>query len=455
MIRLLKTTDINTKSKRLINKFIITVEPIRISLNDSYNHFIHYYNKRDIKQEIRMETSFVYAYDNNDVETVMILLQNINLNRAKELISKIGNKFSYKNYWASESITEKMIKLLISLGANINEEYENHETPLSLALSNCGEIIITQFLLINGADLATGTDINKAYRRGVTILRCACCAFNLEKVKQLLEHKDIDVNKACESGRIAPIHIACERGYLEIAKELLKHKAIDVNNINSEGRTPLHLACEKGNLEIAKELIKSKDVDVNKIDSEGRTPLHFACAGKEENYLKIEILLVSSGAEINKCDNHGDTPLHVACRKFMSKEDQKIINLLLENGANDSINKENGRHERPLDIACSYSNLTIVKLLLENGAIIDEKLRYNYGTEILIHLDLAKNFDSHKQSNSSFNVPEAEKNNKKLCEFKYNLLTSKRAKNKLNFPNQFNSKIALAKFGNCRIITAE
>ena len=353
-----------------------------------------------------IEISFVDAYKNDNKEDVIILLKDIDINRAKELINKTGINCDYESYWESSHITLKMANLLISLGANVDEIDTAIVTPLSLVYNNKPELAK---LLIESVTIKS---VNKSNYEGETALFCACDKGYLEVVRELLKHKDIEVNKADNFGR-SPLCIACENGYLEIVKELLKHENIDVNKADGHepysdleefGRKfPLYIACDKNNLELVRELLKHKNIDINKTNIGGISALELA----------------------------------------FESSDPEIVKLLLENGSNFKL-----------------KNLTYIKELLEwlgrtNTSKLENLNNISRYKKILKYLNLVNQFDLWKQSNLIFDVPEEEKNNVDLCEFKNRLLTSKREKGKLKFPKILDNKRGLSRFSDCRIRTID
>ncbi|MCK5154404.1 MAG: ankyrin repeat domain-containing protein [Spirochaetales bacterium] len=123
-----------------------------------------------------------------------------------------------------------------------------------------------------------------------------------------------------------------------------------------------------------------------KIDSvelkTGDTALHKACNNNpynkpfDDRYELIQTLL-SNGADINLENKKGDTPftqLFMSIQKDPSSKmgnPEKIISLLIKNGAD--INVAVSGNTYPLGIAGGRKLDSIVKLLVDNGAIIDEQ----------------------------------------------------------------------------------
>jgi len=129
---------------------------------------------------------------------------------------------------------------------------------------------------------------------------------DVEKVKSLLENKNINVNKEDWRGD-APLVLATENYNVEIAKLLLEHGA-NPNQKNNLGHTPLMKAGEKGLYFLAGLLIEHK-ADLDAKDFGGETTLMKAC--KNGHYELVE-LLVNAGAQINLTDNFGQTALAYA-----------------------------------------------------------------------------------------------------------------------------------------------
>lgn len=138
-----------------------------------------------------------------------------------------------------------------------------------------------------------------------------------------------------------------------------------------------------------------------------------------ENYSVKEMKkFIEKGVGLNKKNEFGWNPLHLA----ISHDNKKVAILLLENGADGSVQDNDGCTS--LDYAMIYNELVIAKIIIEkypetlhiankygaqplwtalqNGDIPDEFLEYllqkgadkNYGIEDGTPLDLVKTFNS-------------------------------------------------------------
>merc|ERR1711982_119493 len=76
----------------------------------------------------------------------------------------------------------------------------------------------------------------------------ACRDGDIEKVKQLLDN-NANVNES-DSYMFTPLITAAESQHVEVVKELLKHKECNVNASEYESTTALHYATMRDNTEI-------------------------------------------------------------------------------------------------------------------------------------------------------------------------------------------------------------
>lgn len=92
---------------------------------------------------------------------------------------------------------------------------------------------------------------------------------------------------------------------------------------------------------------------------------------------------LADGANVNAQDENNNTPLHwVAMRddyRVPMKSYEEILQVLLENGAQGSINKQNKHGDTPLHRAAGSGNKEVVQVLLENGARESLNTKTNHG----------------------------------------------------------------------------
>ncbi|KAL7297169.1 hypothetical protein TKK_0009586 [Trichogramma kaykai] len=247
-----------------------------------------------------------------------------------------------------------IIRLLLKHGAPVNAKGGLcEETPLLFAVKNkqqSGKIV--KLLLSNGANV---NDCDM-YRK--TALHIAVENGDKKMIKLLLDHK-AEVNVKNCNGR-TPLHLAVRGGNNEIARMLLLNGA-DVNDIIcdlDENRwTPLHLAVKNKDEKMVKVLLEY-NAYVNAKEDHYRTPLHIASISKCQEIAKI---LLNAGADISDVDKLGQTPLHLAIKI----DDEKMVEFLLAHGASVFARRKDGKN--CLHFASEIRSPNIAKILLKRG----------------------------------------------------------------------------------------
>ena len=244
---------------------------------------------------------------------------------------------------------------------------------------------------------------------GNTLLHIACAEGNSRMVDFLMKN-GVDVLKPDKHGD-APIHITCKYSQLEILRVLLDSTNCDPNQQNahedtamhivcrkrtgrelqflqvltstpgtnptivnyediapfdvvgSDGNTLLHIACASGNSTLVELLIK-KGIDILKSNRQGDAPIHIACKHSQLDVLKELFNCSSCNPDQQNAD--GDTALHIVSRMGGSSEktrkNAQIVEFLLKNGAD--ILKPDRHGDAPIHIACMYSRLNVLNVLL-------------------------------------------------------------------------------------------
>lgn len=314
----------------------------------------------------------------------------------KKYISPFGMAF--------ENYNNENIKLLVENGADINEtiyKLENIISQRDFINSNA----LNQSIANNDTKIVEFLLKNKFNKKALdfipfTSIKTPCENGNLPLLKLLIEY-GLNINLEYGVFHTTLLEICSEKtSYYGEEKrffnicEYLIQKGADVN-IGS----PLMkaLTTEHGSDEIAELLIKN-GANVNYIDSNGRSPLIQACCKFDGDRYKLVKLLIEHGANLNYQDKNGNTALMMihnsgwdliiidkifnndATYEVLSTE--KIMNFLLENGAD--INIRNKMGMTPLMQHAINGNNRLVKILLERGADINAKSE-------MTAFDLAKN----------------------------------------------------------------
>ncbi len=171
--------------------------------------------------------------------------------------------------------------------------------------------------------------------------------------------------EALGEGEWRPIHLAVTHGYSEHARELtrsLVRGGADLDAPCMLGERPLHLASTYGWLEVMEELLDlGAHVDSRTLPCSAKvhtlaspkgeladqdlTPLMVTA---REGVLNGAKLLIRRGADVNARTARRQTALHMAANAWW-REEVKLVEMLLDAGANPNVEDESGR--TPLDWA--------------------------------------------------------------------------------------------------------
>ena len=197
---------------------------------------------------------------------------------------------------------------------------------------------------------------------------CAACETGHETVVTLLLNNGADPN-VVDKTYSSPLYLVCERGETKIAKLLLSHGANP--NMEATDKYPIHAACSGQHYDLLKLLLEHK-TDVAVRDKRGKTALHYAVgSGYHHSANACLQLLLDGGADVNVMSKDGETPFSVACSKGLTS----AVAQMLEHGAKmDGISGK----KPPLIGACRDKHVSLVQLLLSNGANPDTKEAREY-----------------------------------------------------------------------------
>jgi ankyrin repeat protein len=258
-------------------------------------------------------------------------------------------------YWASGEGHLAVAQVLLSHGADVTAQCEDNQT----ALHRADEEEVARFLLEHGAD-PNALDINNQ-----TPLHRVSELGRVGPARVLLEH-DGDAN-ARDTDNVTPLHLASDskyldREFLDVVRLLLQYGA-DIHARDDEGRTPLHQA---GEVEVAR-LLLEHGADPNALDIVNRTPLHGVSVLRHVGAARA---LLEHGVDANARDANNATPLHLASGLKYSEYSEDIhfdvVRLLLQYGADIHARDDEGR--TPFMKATAKESHKLMQLLLEHGA---------------------------------------------------------------------------------------
>lgn len=310
--------------------------------------------------------------------------------------------------------------LLISAGADVNDETGTGERPLQTAVEWGDEEIVWNLI-------QAGADANKHAEGRESTLDLACRKQN-ERILQMLfgsgfprivpmsvKRKFEDLCIASESGQKdvvkahldggvptdiygthdCPLYFAAIGGHYDIVELLLDREAY----INAHSKTSgpaLAVFSDKGNEKMVKTLL-TKGADVN---ANSGLAIHYAA---RKGHGSIVQMLLDHGADVNLKRHMSGTPLVSACKgghayiiemllmkgadadansglalySAASEGFDRIFQLLLDYGANFALIKDTS--DELLISACKGGHAKIIQILLMNGA--DPGILSQYGQE--------------------------------------------------------------------------
>ncbi|XP_057321579.1 putative ankyrin repeat protein RF_0381 [Microplitis mediator] len=262
----------------------------------------------------------------------------------------------------------KVVRKLVSKGANVNARIRNGMTPLHVATKH-GYLKIMDYLLRNGADVNARCTGPRYV--GFTPLHFACQSENLKSVKLLLKH---NASVIPTNDDVHPIHISVGCLNIKITQLLLDYgasmavnKRFHLDHFRIEG-------CMIG----GSRRYRDEEEPRWRYNDEDLTLLHHTVI---RNSIPMAKLLLQYGADVNILSNTGLSPLSDA----VLDHNIPMVKLLLNNGALVSYDSDDRKvlvirqlfQKRNSPISIQYcksqysladKKLEIIKLLIDAGA---------------------------------------------------------------------------------------
>ena len=263
-----------------------------------------------------------------------------------------------------------LVRILIKFGARLDHADSCGRTALHFAImeSTKNDTSTAEILL-----LSAGADANVMDKYGYSPLYLACERGKTELVNLLLSR---GANPTTGTIVKYPIHAACRGQYYDSVKLLLEYNA-DVTVRDKNGKTALHHAvesafCHTGSSDSVKstalvQLLLDRGSNVNATCTNGESPFYIVCSN---GLVSMAKKMLECGAKVNG-NSDNKLPLNAACRS----RHVSVVQLLLTNGADPNVQEEDdeGHYRRyhrtfPLHIAAANDNIELVELLLKHGA---------------------------------------------------------------------------------------
>jgi ankyrin repeat protein len=282
---------------------------------------------------------------------------------------KTGNDFDYYFRHASEKRFREIQK---------NKMKTPKKTQKSIPYPNVGtpQIFGTRSITFNYKDLTdikenhidileimkmNGADINARNNKGFTPLHIACKTkyfnFNYSKdiyVSKWLLDNGADVNARDKMGNTPVFYVGGD----VVEFNLLKNHGADLSIQNNNGETPVFYLYGK-----PEEILLNSGINVNHRDNSGYTLIHKAA--EKLNIKKCKIL-IAKGADVNAASNDGTSPLIAALKhpRRGSSLANKLLQLLAL-GA--SVNHCDSLGNTPLHYAVLNANPEVYEKILKKG----------------------------------------------------------------------------------------
>ncbi|KAL5013516.1 hypothetical protein ScPMuIL_007786 [Solemya velum] len=266
------------------------------------------------------ETALCHAIENGSEEMVQLLLS------AGCSVSCPSVPYRPPILRVKALHSQKIVRLLIEHGADVNVEDLVGWSPLLLAGSLFSDISVLECLL------AAGADIEHCNAEGLNLLlvmlRNIRCSDNWPKQRQFLEYA---LNSGCPVSStnrygIPALHMCLITECLDF---LLEHGA-DINQTVHRGcGNALANAADRGNIHIMKHLIR-RGINIDTKNNKGFSPLYYAVY--HDNAAAVK-LLVKTGADITTNITIGDVSMNLLECALAFSRSSEICKLLYESGA--------------------------------------------------------------------------------------------------------------------------
>ena len=283
------------------------------------------------------------------------------------LTKKLDNLERYTLHNACINGHTKVVKLLLAKGFNGNAKDKDRDTPLNHACRNQNVDIVE--ILSKDSSI----NVNARGKSGNIPLMIASSSHmqnsksnpaedveenvQSQMVQFLLQKPDINVNKCDGQSGLTALHFACQSRNLEVVKMLCQHPNIELNPTNRNGYFPFGRAASENDIKIVEILCQQPNFDVNYQYYGGKTGLHEACIKGNTDIVKF--LCEHPNINVNVTETHfegnDNTPIHYACNlgkievvkvlfehpqidvKIRNKKSQDALALATQNGYKDIV----------------------------------------------------------------------------------------------------------------------
>ena len=239
---------------------------------------------------------------------------------------------------AIQSRTKRIVKLLVTSGANVTARDERGRNALHLLAEHFPDVSLGALVLDRGAPVDALDNVR--FERRAPLHR-AVQKRKLDFAELLLD-RGADINVGDGVHGYTPLHLLAksESGAMSpseiTAAFWLVRKGADVSHPSFEGVTPLHFAAGSGSHEVVQGLL-AHGATISR-DRWGNTPLYY-CLSTHKRDIQIWTTLIAAGCGVNDRNERGHTPLHEAQSSWNDFAVQFLISKGADLAARDSQGK--------------------------------------------------------------------------------------------------------------------
>nr|POF13638.1 isoform 3 of ankyrin repeat and kh domain-containing protein 1 [Quercus suber] len=259
-------------------------------------------------------------------------------------------------YYASSLGLEKVVRILLDGGAEVNTQGERYNNVLYAA--SCGGYEKVVRMLLDG-----GAEVNAPGGYHGNALQAASAGGH-EKVVRMLLDGGAEVN-APGGYHGNALQAASAGGHEKVVRMLLDGGA-EVNAQGGHFVNALQAASHRGNEKVVRMLLDG-EAEVN---AQGGSHVNALYAASWSGHEKVVQMLLDSGAEVNAKGGFDGNPLYAAS----GSGHEKVVQMLLDGGA--EVNARGGiQFVNALQAASSGGYEKVVQMLLDGGAEVDALAR--------------------------------------------------------------------------------
>jgi ankyrin repeat protein len=298
-------------NNKILTKFLLDNGAYIDIIDDNNNSLVHIAIKYNYVDIICM----LLDYDASNIGKKILSIKNIDKNTPLHYAVLLHNQL--------------IVKKILDYDSNTNDINEQGYNPLHLAvLHNLCDI----FDIL----LPFSHNINTKTYNGETVLHMACYLKNIEIVKKIIKHKDVDFNVQEKNYEFTPIFycvILNDKNIFDIMINENIHLNYNIQDIY--GNTLIHYTIIEKKYKYLKTIIdvmkKNKlyiNVNLNLWNIKSKLPLHLLL----ENYIddmfedqEYIIKFILENTNINFQDDQGNSSLHYLCIKNIWKKYKNIL----------------------------------------------------------------------------------------------------------------------------------